>query len=157
MIPESGEVLAKIAALLKDKNLDERDFQLVGTNQWADTSTSNNPNLLGGWFAAPENEKFYNFERTYFQIYNKFPPRISSIVHDSVAAISKLVDLKKGQTPSVPDFTAYSAIPTNGFEGIDGIFRFLPNGLVQRNLAVLKVTNGGFETIEKPAERLLKY
>jgi branched-chain amino acid transport system substrate-binding protein len=157
VIPESGEVLAKIAALIKQKNVDERNFQLVGTNQWDDISTFNNPNLLGGWFAAPESERFYNFEKTYYQTYSKFPPRISSIVYDSVSAITKLIDYKKGQTPTIVDFTSYSPLPKNSFEGIDGLFRFLPNGLVQRNLAVLQVGNGRFETVDKPADKLLKY
>ena len=38
-----------------------------------------------------------------------------------------------------------------------GGFRFLPNGLVQRNLAVLQVGSGEFVTIDKPAEKFLKY
>jgi len=155
VIPESGKTLSKIAALIKVQNKDERDFQLVGSSQWDDISTLNDPNLLGGLFAAPENERFRNFEKTYYGSYDKFPPRISSIVYDSVTAISQIIDSKKS-LPSVTDFTNYSG-KINGFEGIDGQFRFLPNGLIQRNLAVLKVSGGRFETVDKPADKFLKY
>ncbi len=157
MIPESGKILSKIIAEIKAQNVDERDFQIVGTNQWDDNSTFSDYNLIGSWFAAPENEKFRSFEKIYYQNYNKFPPRIASISYDMVAAVSKLIDLKKGQTPSIKDFTGANLSPNNGFSGIDGMFRFIPNGLVQRNLAVLKVGNNRFETIEKPTEKFLQY
>jgi ABC-type branched-subunit amino acid transport system substrate-binding protein len=156
-IPESGKILSKIVASIKKQNTDERDFQIIGTNQWDDISTFNDRNLVGAWFATSENEKFRNFEKIYYQSYNKFPPRISSIVYDSVAAISSLIDSKKGQLPVISNFTNYGDSPKNGFEGIDGLFRFLPNGLVQRNLAVLQVGYGRFETISKPTEKFLKY
>lgn len=156
-IPESGKILAKIVATIKKLNKDERDFQLIGTSQWDDISTLNNPDLIGGWFAAPENEKFRNFEKAYYQTYVKFPPRISSIVYDAVAAVAEVADRKKGQTPEIIDFTNYSNPPKNGFEGIDGAFRFLSNGFVQRNLAILQTGNGRFETLERPVEQFLKY
>ncbi len=157
MIPESGKILSKIVAEIKAQNVDERDFQIVGTNQWDDNSTFSDYNLIGGWFASPENEKFRDFEKNYYKNYNKFPPRIASISYDMVAAVSKLIDLKQGQTPTIKDFTGANLSPNNGFVGIDGAFRFIPNGLVQRNLAVLRVGNSRFETIEKPTEKFLQY
>ncbi len=157
MIPESGKILSKIVAAIKAQNKDERDFQIIGTNQWDDSSTLSDYNLLGGWFAAPESEKFRAFEKNYYQTYSKFPPRISSITYDLVAAISKLVDRQKGEVPTINDFTNPANPPINGFSGIDGTFRFLPNGLVQRNLAVLRVGNGRFDSIEKPVDKFLKY
>ncbi len=156
LIPESGKILSKIVASIKKQNKEERDFQIIGTSQWDDISTLNDINLVGAWFASPENEKFRNFEKSYYQIYDKFPPRISSIAYDAVTVISEVIDRKKG-APTVSDFTGYANPPKNGFEGIDGLFRFLPNGLVQRNLAILQVGNGRFEVIEKPLDQFLKY
>lgn len=157
MIPESGKNLSKIANLINQLNREEREIQLVGTSQWDDISTLNEPNLVGAWFVAPGNEKFRSFEKTYYQSYNQFPPRISSIVYDSVSAISILIDRNQGRVPTVTDFTSYFNPPKNGFEGVDGLFRFLPNGLVQRNLAVLEVEKGRFEVLEKPVEKFLRY
>ena len=156
MIPESGKNLSKAIEAVKRLNKEERDFQIIGTSQWDDLSTLNDYNLKGAWFPAPENEKFRNFEKNYYQYYNKFPPRISSIIYDSLAAISELTNQKQGQAPTLLDLTSYVG-QKNGFSGIDGPFRFLPNGLVQRNLAVLEVGNGKFETIDKPIEKFLRY
>lgn len=157
LIPESGKILSKVVASIKKQNIDERDFQIVGTSQWDDVSTLNDPNLIGAWFVSPENEKFRNFERSFYQTYSKFPPRISSIAYDAVTVAAEVVDRKKGEIPRIEDFINYNNPPKNGFEGIDGLFRFLPNGLVQRNLAVLGVGSGRFETMEKPVDQFLKY
>jgi hypothetical protein len=40
----------------------------------------------------------------------------------------------------------------NGFVGIDGVFRFLPNGLTERRLAIYEVTGSGARVIA-PAAR----
>jgi len=40
----------------------------------------------------------------------------------------------------------------NGFSGLDGIFRFRPDGLVQRGLAVLQVQRGGNTIIDPPPQ-----
>lgn len=157
MIPESGKALSKIVASINKQNSEERNFQIVGTSNWDDVSTFNDRNIFGAWFAAPEGEKFREFEKRFYQTFDKFPPRITSISYDAMKAIVKLVELKQEQVPTVEDFVNYRNLATNGFEGIDGIFRFLPNGLVQRNLAVLQVANGRFDVIEKPNDKFLNY
>ncbi|MDX2083245.1 MAG: penicillin-binding protein activator [Rickettsiales bacterium] len=157
LIPESGKTLSKIVAQIKANNQDEREFQLVGTNQWDELATFSDNNFLNAWVVAPESEKFRTFEKYYYQNFNKYPPRIASIVYDSVAVVADLVDKKNTKNLELADFTAYSVWPKNGFQGIDGLFRFLPNGLVQRNLAILQVKQNHFETLEKPAEKFLRY
>ncbi len=157
MVPESGKNLFKIAQFVKKYNTSERPIQLIGTNQWDDIATANNADLSGAWFTSPESSKFHNFEQTYYKTYKRFPPRISSIAYDLVAAISTVAEAKKGHVPTVTDLTNYENPLKNGFDGVDGLFRFLPNGLVQRNLAILEVRNGYFDTIEKPNEKFLKY
>ena len=155
-IPESGKSLAKIVEAVKSQNKDEREFQIVGSAQWDDISTLTDSKLVGAWFSAPEHERFHTFEQSYFQTFNKFPPRITSIVYDSVAVVADLAE-KKGTKLEIADFTAYSVWPKNGFSGIDGLFRFLPNGLIQRNLAMLQVQRDHFQTIEKPVEKFLRH
>ncbi len=157
LIPESGKILSKIVSSIKKQNTDERDFQLIGTSQWNELSTTNDINLYGAWIPAPENESFYNFEKNYYYHFNKVPPRISSIAYDLTYAIIEISKNKTDQKIKLSDFTEYSNKSKNGFEGIDGMFRFLPNGIMQRNLAVLQVSNGKFETIEKSSKNFLKY
>ena len=39
-------------------------------------------------------------------------------------------------------------VATNGFAGIQGMFRFGRNGVVERALAVYKITADGFQVID---------
>jgi branched-chain amino acid transport system substrate-binding protein len=157
MIPEGGKSLFKIVSAMQRLNKDERAFQLIGTNQWDDIATINDFHMMGAWFVAPENDKFRDFERSYYRSFNKFPPRIASIVYDLTAASAQIAALKGNKEITISDFTNFENPPKNGFEGIDGLFRFLPNGIVQRNLAVLQVASGKFEAAQKPIEVFLKY
>lgn len=157
LIPESGKILSKIVSSIKKQNTDEREFQLIGTSQWNEISTTNDINLYGAWIPAPENEPFRNFEKNYYHHFNKLPPRISSIAYDLTYAIIEISKNKTDQKIKLSDFTEYSSKTKNGFEGLDGMFRFLPNGIIQRNLAVLQVSSGKFETIEKSSKNFLKY
>ncbi|MFM7703143.1 MAG: penicillin-binding protein activator, partial [Alphaproteobacteria bacterium] len=156
-IPESGKVLSKIANIIINQNKDEKQFQLVGSTQWDDPATLKDINLLGGWFPAPEPEKFQIFIKNYYDSFGKYPPRIASLAYDFTTAIAMISQDKKNLRIEFKDFTDFSEKDNNNFTGIDGIFRFLPNGAVQRNLAVLQVGNQRFDTLENSVERFLKY
>ncbi len=161
MIPESGKISSKIISSIKKQNTQERDFQILGTSQWDDKSIFDS-NLIGSWFPAPENEKFSDLENFYYSKYEKFPPRIASIAYDMIGIIAEIVNRKQGQAPNVSDFINFKNGDKNGYQGIDGLFRFLPNGLVQRNLAILKISvsskaGNWFETIEKSNDSFVDY
>jgi ABC-type branched-subunit amino acid transport system substrate-binding protein len=148
MIPESGNILTKAVIALKKQNTHELDLQLIGTSQWDEISTLEDSNLFGSWFVAPAPQSFTDFKKRYQQYFNKIPSRISSIAYDAVLAISQLQ--KEPTAKNLID-------KKDGFNGIDGDFRFLPNGAVQRNLAVLEVGIANFEIADKPNNRFLRY
>ncbi len=47
-------------------------------------------------------------------------------------------------------FTIQAFADPNGFAGVDGIFRFRPDGSIERGLAVIEVSGQGF-TVISPA------
>lgn len=157
MIPQSGNILAKIMQSIQEQNIDERQFQFIGSSQWDDITTLENKQLQGSWFAAPDHEEFADFEQKYYDLYKKFPPRISSLAYDIIMATSILVEEKDGKyVPNIRDFVNYQG-KINGFIGIDGPFRFLPNGIVQRNLAVLEIDQDKLRTLAPANEEFLRY
>lgn len=157
MIPESGRVLSKIVDKIKAINTDERKFKILGSSNWDNITTLNNRNLVGAWFSAPLNDNFKDFEEVYYKNFHKLPPRLSSISYDLVLAISQIAKDKENKDDKSPITATNLTSYQEGFVGIDGSFRFLPNGLVQRNLAILEVGDAKFRTIEKPSTRFLKY
>ena len=151
LIPESGKILSKAIASINSKNTKELDLKIVGTNQWDDPSTLSDSNLFGSWFVAPEPKKFQSFEKEYQQTFKNLPNRISTIAYDSILAISDLAQNNN-------NITAQTLIAkTKGFEGIDGLFRFLPNGAIQRNLAILQVGINNFQIAEPASKKFLNY
>ncbi len=155
-IPESGRTLSKIVALINELNVSERPIQIIGSSNWDDISTLNDPNLIGGWFVGANPTRYRDFEKKYYQIYNKFPPRISSIGYDAAFAVIETVRKSAKRNLSPEDFINYQS-SKNGFKGMDGLFRFLPNGIVQRNFAILEIGNGRFDMIDSPTTMFFKY
>ncbi|MES2677238.1 MAG: penicillin-binding protein activator [Pseudomonadota bacterium] len=156
VIPESGAVLTKIVSLINKYNTSEREIQIIGSSNWDDITTLNDPNLIGSWFVSANPDKYRDFEKRYYQLYNKFPPRISGIAYDATLAVAETIRKSGKRELSAEDFINYQSAK-NGFVGIDGLFRFLPNGIVQRNFAMLEIKNGKFEMIDSPSSMFFKY
>jgi hypothetical protein len=70
------------------------------------------------------------------------PVRLSTIAYDAAALAAVLG--KKG------DFTPIRLTQRNGFAGVDGVFRLLDTGLIERGLAVMEVQRDGFR-VASPA------
>jgi len=101
--------------------------------------------LVGRWFAAPAPEARAAFVERYKAVYGSEPLRLASLGYDGVALTAALANAPPGQR-----FTPERIANLNGFVGIDGIFRFRPDGLIERGLAVNEVTQTGF-TVVSPA------
>ena len=71
--------------------------------------------------------------------------RTATLAYDAVALIAALV---KTQGPA--RFSSEVLTNPSGFAGIDGLFRFRPDGTNERGLAVLRVTPSGPQVIAPP-------
>ncbi len=156
MLPIGSEGLRSLVTTLKDNGISQylplppnapsyqkpspSGIKFIGTGLWDDPTLMNSPGLFGGWFAAPDPKLRANFKARYQANFGAPPMRLASLAYDATALAAVLAR-------SAPDGTdAYAAQAiTNprGFAGIDGIFRFLPNGLSERGLAVLEIRQGG--------------
>jgi len=159
-IPESGVTLSKIVGLINKHNTSEREIQIIGSSNWDDASTLNDQNLIGGWFPSSDPEKYRDFEKRYYQIYGRLPPRINGISYDAGLAVIETIKTSGKRSLTAEDFINYQSSKNankNGFVGVEGLFRFLPNGIVQRNFAILEIKNGKFEMIDSPSSMFFKY
>lgn len=142
-----GAALRRIAPLLPFFDLDPRRVRMLGTGLWDDPRTWRESALLGGWYAAPAPGLRSDFEKRYKQTYGQAPQRLSTLAYDATALAAKLGRYGPGGRPAYDHETLTSA---NGFIGLDGIFRFRDNGLVQRGLAVLEIGQGRARVIDNP-------
>jgi ABC-type branched-subunit amino acid transport system substrate-binding protein len=144
-IPEGPEVVPSVVQALIAANLDTKRVQLLGTGLWDDPRIFNNTQLQGGWYAAPDGTGFRNFAARYRQRYNQDPVRTATLSYDAVALVAALVKTQGSQRFSEQVLTSAS-----GFTGIDGLFRFRPDGTNERGLAVMKVGPTGGQIISPP-------
>jgi len=138
-------VVPSVVQALNAANLDTKRVQMLGTGLWDDPRIFNNPQLHGGWYAAPDSTGFRNFSARYRQRYNQDPVRTATLSYDAVALVAALVKTQGSQRFSEQVLTSAS-----GFTGIDGLFRFRSDGTNERGLAVMKVGPTGGQIISPP-------
>lgn len=145
LIPEGGQGLKGLAPLLPYNNVDPRQVKFLGTGLWDDPTIVREPSVYGGWFAAPDPAARAAFAERFQASFGYAPPRIASLSYDAVS----LVNAFSGGRP-FERFTIQAFADPNGFAGVDGIFRFRPDGSIERGLAVIEVSGQGF-TVISPA------
>jgi branched-chain amino acid transport system substrate-binding protein len=134
LLPEGGARLRQIARQVQDAGIAMADVRLLGSGLWDDPATVGEPALYGGWFAASPPNARREFESRFQATYGRLPPRLSSLAFDA-AALAAVLAQHGGADP----FTQEAILQPSGFIGVDGLFRFTRQGLVQRGLAVIEV------------------
>jgi ABC-type branched-subunit amino acid transport system substrate-binding protein len=141
-IPENGDGLAIVAQALQTVRFDPQRVKPLGTGLWNDARVFNLPALQGGWFAAPDNRGFNGFATRYRARYNADPTRLATLSYDAVSLAAAL-----SRTQGSQRFSEGVLTNPSGFAGADGVFRFRPDGLNDRALAVQEVRGGGAATV----------
>jgi ABC-type branched-subunit amino acid transport system substrate-binding protein len=142
-LPEGGGDLGLIAGQLAASGFDNHAVHLLGTGLWDTPDLARAQNfLIGGWYAAPDPALRVSFINSYAKTYGREPPRLATLAYDATALAAALAKRGTGYGDT-------ALTNPNGFAGLDGIFRLLPNGIVERGLAVNEVTPKGAEIIDK--------
>lgn len=148
-IPDGGDFVPDVVQALVADGMNVKRIQLLGTGLWDDPRVFSAPALVGGWYAAPAGNGYRAFSERYRKRYGQDPVRTATLAYDAVALVAALV---KTRTDPEQRFSAQTLTNPSGFTGIDGLFRFMPDGTNQRGLAVLRVTSTGPQVVA-PAPR----
>jgi len=122
--------------------------QILGTGVWNDPRVLRLPALQGAWFAAPDNAGFNAFAQRYKAKFNLDPLRLASLAHDAVSLAAALARAQGAQRFSQSVLTNAS-----GFNGVDGVFRFHPEGPNDRGLAVMQISAGAASVVGPAPQR----
>jgi hypothetical protein len=128
-------------------DLPPKQVKRLGTGLWDDMGLTAEPGLEGAWFSAPDPEQRKIFEKRYKDLYKLSAPRLATLSYDATAlaiVLARTSQQKYGRTM----FLRTDIVNPNGFSGLDGIFRFRPDGLVERGLAVLELSRGNIRVID---------
>jgi ABC-type branched-subunit amino acid transport system substrate-binding protein len=148
LLPVGGQRLQAIAPMLAYFDIDPAEVRYMGTSQWEDLGVSKEPVLYGGWFTAPPPKLWASFKERYKGVYDQDPPRIASLGYDA-AALAAVLTRSAFEAGREPDLSPRMLTQPSGFTGMDGAFRFLPSGEVERSYAIMGVRRGGgFEVLD---------
>jgi ABC-type branched-subunit amino acid transport system substrate-binding protein len=145
LVPVAPPRLSTALAALGAAGLDNKAVQFIGTGVWDVPNVGSDAMARGAWYAAPDPARRADFERRFLATYGRPPNRLATLAYDGVALAGNLARLKPGG-----DFSAEAITNPNGWSGVDGIFRFLPDGRSERALAVIEV-QGNRGTVVSPA------
>lgn len=145
MVPVGGQVLQSVSNMFSYYNAPQKRVRLLGTGLWDDPTLVNEQTLHGAWFAASDPALRRGFEENFKANFGQEPERLASLAYDSTALAIVLAKTHSGYgSPYARD----RIVTPQGFAGIDGIFRFRPDNLVERGLAVLEITRNGLKVID---------
>jgi ABC-type branched-subunit amino acid transport system substrate-binding protein len=138
LIADDGDSVVATADALTAAGANLRNIQLLGTGLWDNPRVSASPALQGGLYAAPDPAGFRAFAGRYRTKYGSEPVRTATLAYDAVALVAALA-----RTQGPQRFSSDVLTNPSGFAGIDGLFRFRPDGTNERGLAVMRVATGG--------------
>ncbi len=142
LLADDGNSVVATADALAAAGANLKNIQLLGTGLWDNPRVFNSATLRGGLYAAPDPSGFRSFSGRYHAKYNADPVRTATLAYDAVALVAALARTQGGQR-----FSAEVLTNPSGFAGIDGVFRFRPDGTNERGLAVMKVAPGGSQPV----------
>ena len=141
-VPAAADTIPTLGQLLHEAGYNPAKVKPLGTGVWNDAGVARVPAIQGGWFASPDTAGFNAFAGRYQQRFNSAPTRTATLAYDAVSLSAALARTQGSQRFSESVLTNAS-----GFAGADGVFRFRPDGQVERGLAVLELRNGQIVTI----------
>ncbi len=145
LIPEGGTKLRMVSSLLAYYDVDPDKVKFLGTSRWDDKSLRRETSLRNGWFAAPDPNAFDRFSSKYQAAHKDEPPRIATLAYDAVSMAAQIA-----RRPDGIDYGSASVTDPAGFTGVDGIFRFRPDGLAERGLAIVEINRDELKIVGEP-------
>lgn len=148
-VPDTADGLVAVAPALARAGFSPARVRPLGLALWNDPRVLALPAFQGGRFAAPDTVGFANFAQRYQARFGTVPPRAASLGYDAVSLTAALV--RQYGTQRFADATLTNPA---GFSGLDGTFRFLPEGVSERTLAVYEIRNNAASVVS-PAPKVL--
>lgn len=133
LIAESGTPLRSISTALVRAGIDQRQTRFIGTSAWG-ADAAREPTLAGGWYVSPDPGARTDFETRYQAVFSREPTRLASLAYDAVA-LATLLSRDRG----AQGFSRSAIENGEGFAGSDGLFRFRPDGSIERGFAIMEV------------------
>jgi ABC-type branched-subunit amino acid transport system substrate-binding protein len=151
LVADSGRAAMAIVPALRRSGL--RTAKILGTDLWnIDGTLAGSSPMYGAWFASVSDTLYTQYATKYRARFGKAPLRLSSLGYDSVLLVARVArDWRPGARFPIGQLT-----DPQGFIGVDGAFRFNPNGMTDRMLEVQEIQAGKFVTVSAAPSQFAK-
>ena len=151
LIADNGRAAITTVPALRRSGL--RTAKILGTDLWnIDGTLAGSSPLYGAWFASVSDTLYTQYATKYRARFGKAPLRLSSLGYDSVLLVARVArDWRPGSRFPIGQLT-----DPQGFIGVDGAFRFNPNGMTDRMLEVQEIQAGKFVTVSPAPSQFAK-
>ncbi|MBL6785626.1 MAG: penicillin-binding protein activator [Rickettsiales bacterium] len=143
-IPDGGKVLEDTISLLEQYNFPKDRIKIVGISNWYNSSALKSKTLNDSWFVDIPHDNLKLYEEHYLNSFNSKSSRLSAYAYDAVSVITALF----AYSDDADDFGNLTITQDIGFNGINGVFKFRPDGISERLLSVYSVNNSNLEQID---------
>jgi len=139
-----------LANLLQEGGIAPGSVQLVGSGDWnGDPSIANTTSLAGAIFPAPDQAGLNALTTEYQAKYGTAPHPFATLAY-TATILANAKSLANG----TPRYDRGLLTAAAGFNGRDGVFRFLPDGRSEFALSIRQVTIGGSSVAEEAPKKL---
>lgn len=125
-------------------------LRLIGTELWAgEASVARTAALRGAWFAAVSDQRFGQFTTSYKARFGRAPYRAATMGYDAILLAIRIARDWRVGAP----FPTSRLADRDGFVGLDGAFRFAPDGRIERALEVREARAGTIAVVGPAAAK----
>ena len=148
LVADGARVAALAAAELKPGGTGST--QIMGTELLSgEAGVTRTSALRGTLFSAVSDSRFKRFSDSYTSRFGAQPYRISTLGYDSILLTLRVArDWKVGQVFPITQLRS-----SDGFLGLDGVFRFQRNGVIERAMEVRRIDDGKVLIVEEAPQK----
>ena len=148
LVADGARVAALAAAELKPGGTGTT--QIMGTELLSgEPGVTRTSALRGTLFSAVSDNRFKRFSDSYTSRFGAQPYRISTLGYDSILLTLRVArDWKVGQVFPITQLRS-----SDGFLGLDGVFRFQRNGVIERAMEVRRIDDGKVLIVEEAPQK----
>ena len=152
ILPVGGRPLLVIAPMFEYYNATLPEVWLVGTDIWDTANTAKKRDFYGTRYVTTTSPEWSNFQSRMKELFQYQPDQLTTSAYDAVK-LSVAASRASGYGGLEADYLTRES----GFTGINGKFRFLPDGANERTLHIVQVKSEGHQRIFtwQPAEPVL--
>ncbi len=144
LIADGSAIASAFLAPLDQYGAGPTKVRYLGPELWnAEPGIRQVKGLHGAWFASVPDGRFNQLASRYRSKFGGSPSRLSSLGYDSVLLVNSIAS----KWPVGSNFPEARLRDSNGFVGVDGIFRFGSNGIATRGLEVQQVGASGSSVV----------